>query len=549
MTRHEIVPQMLVLIKSLFVVFLAGLPPSTSQRLNGLETEMLGLVEQLTEGLWRLAFEYLTERAWTQAHECPVCHKARERQRDAVNVTVLGRELSIPVDYYYCRKCPTSDCPMRKWLGVREGTTSGGFERAVTSLTREGSFGEAAEQMLEQHGQGVDRTLVQRVTYRVGSDAVAFLAEKYGAVQRQTPTTPMGSGVPRVFLTADGGSVRVGVLTRPSLEESKELTPVRQLPKGTRAQGGREMRVIVAHPTEPDVARWVDIHMAPLDHPEISGARMWAVARMAGMGTRTQMYGVFDMGTWIHTQFEAQFSTNPWQIRVDWCHVTEYLWDASKVLYPVVVVKPGAEPAKAAEPLAEPAKAVESGEIAKPAAGSTESPKAAKAAANAKAEKAAEDARKKWMNTQKDALCRSDWQSVVNALTRPVGPGEEEPNDDVTTARRYVFKFHEYMDYAASVAEGLPTGSGEGEGAVRHLIRARLDVPGAWREENPDKVAALIAIHESEQWDAFWEWRERRDIERWKERQLGAHRGRFFGRPCARKGAAHESPSMAAAPS
>ena len=33
----------------------------------------------------------------------------------------------------------------------------------MTSLTREGSFGEAAEQMAEQHGQGVDRTLVQRV--------------------------------------------------------------------------------------------------------------------------------------------------------------------------------------------------------------------------------------------------------------------------------------------------------------------------------------------------------------------------------------------------
>lgn len=30
------------------------------------------------------------------------------------------------------------------------------------------------------------------------------LAEKYGAVQREAPTTPMGAGVPRVFLTAEG---------------------------------------------------------------------------------------------------------------------------------------------------------------------------------------------------------------------------------------------------------------------------------------------------------------------------------------------------------
>ena len=40
------------------------------------------------------------------------------------------------------------------------------------------------------------------------------------------------------------------------------------------------------------------------------------------------------------------------------------------------------------------------------------------------------------------------------------------------------------MDYARFVAEGLPIGSGEAEGAIRHWIRRRLDVPVYWFSVN-----------------------------------------------------------------
>ena len=46
---------------------------------------------------------------------------------------------------------------------------------ARTALATQMSFGAAAEQMQEQHGHELNRTLVERRTYAVGQDAVEYL--------------------------------------------------------------------------------------------------------------------------------------------------------------------------------------------------------------------------------------------------------------------------------------------------------------------------------------------------------------------------------------
>jgi len=51
-----------------------------------------------------------------------------------------------------------------EWLGLESGATTAGLDRALTALSTQMSFGSAAQQMLEQHGHDVDRTLVERRT-------------------------------------------------------------------------------------------------------------------------------------------------------------------------------------------------------------------------------------------------------------------------------------------------------------------------------------------------------------------------------------------------
>ena len=85
------------------------------------------------------------------------------------------------------------------------------------------------------------------------------------------------------------------------------------------------------------------------------------------------------------------------------------------------------------------------------------------------------------------------------------------------------------MDYPRFVAEGLPIGSGEVEGRIRHIVRRRFDVPGDWREDNPALITALITIRQSGWWDDFWQWRDERDKKRFRLRLLGVGLNRFRG--------------------
>ena len=53
--------------------------------------------------------------------------------------------------------------------------------------------------------------------------------------------------------------------------------------------------------------------------------------------------------------------------------------------------------------------------------------------------------------------------------------------------------------------EGLPLGSGAVEGGHRHVIQARLKLPGAWwKEETLNPMLALRTLRSNAQWEAFW---------------------------------------------
>jgi hypothetical protein len=73
----------------------------------------------------------------------------------------------------------------------------------------------------------------------------------------------------------------------------------------------------------------------------------------------------------------------------------------------------------------------------------------------------------------------------------------------------------------------LPVGSGEAESGIRHVIKRRMAVAGAWTEESAKLMLALLSIRASGWWDHFWRWRAEQDKAAWRDRQCGAKKIQF----------------------
>ena len=97
-------------------------------------------------------------------------------------------------------------------------------------------------------------------------------------------------------------------------------------------------------------------------------------------------------------------------------------------------------------------------------------------------------------------------------------------------------------DYKDFIALDLPVGSGEAESGIRHVIKKRMSVAGAWEEGNACLLLALLTIRASGWWDDFWRWRNQQDRQAWHDRQEGKVQVLFRGRRRKKnsKGQAHQ---------
>lgn len=471
---------------SLFVKqWLAEEPPVSLQRLDGIQAlvdEVLVVVEQAA---FQAVFQLLGERAAAAASTCRVCGLGCEREKKAVRVRTTRRTLEVDVWRYRCRVCRTNRSPVREWLGLESGMTSAGLDRALTSLSTELSFGSAADQMLEQHGHDVDRTLVERRTYAVGRDAVAYLEERRAERKNEVmDTVGRRAGAEQVLVQVDSGAVPVGRLVRPERDKAAPThprTPVRGLLKGSRPKTKREVRVALAWKPGQVDDKVVDVHIAPHKHPEVTGDRMYCAALEAGMGDNTHVHGTFDMAQWQVLQFEEQFGAQPTRsLCADFFHAVEYIAGAAKACQP--------DPEQVSA----------------------------------------------WISMQARRLKEGQRPSILTDLRKHACKDGSCPKTDkdecaVVAAIRYLTRNGQHMDYPRFIADGLPIGSGEVEGRIRHLVRRRLDIPGDWREENLALITALITIRESGWWDDFWEWQDERDKKSFRLRLLGVGLNRFRG--------------------
>jgi hypothetical protein len=482
--ENQLVSDLLANARPLIRRFLSLQPEDARQRLDGIEAMVDGLLAELEPALFDEVFSWLESRAEAAAGTCRLCSRRCTRERKTVRVRTKRVQLRVPVTRYRCRSCGTNRAPMREWLGVTSGMTTGGLDRAVTALATEMSFGRAARQLEEQRGHAVDRTLVERRTYAVGKDAEEYLAERRQR-RRDEVMDAVGprAGVDRVQLQVDGGGVPVGKLTRPSPSEATERTPVRGLPKGKRPKTKREVRVCMAWQDGVVEARAVDLHIAPHNQTEVSGARLYHVALEAGAGDDTHVHCTCDMAPWHRAQFEEQFSAHPNRsMCADFYHTLEYI-----------------------------------------------------AAAGRSVEHADRSDPRRWLAVQARRLKQGERDAIIDECKgHSCADGRCPLNDHgecaVRAARRYLRRFGEYMDYPRFIEEGLTIGSGAVEGRIRHLVRRRLDVPGDWREENLHPMLALISLRESGLWEEFWHWRDQRDRRRFGDRLRGVGLNRFRGK-------------------
>lgn len=471
MTRESFVSELITQAKSQWSDFWSALPDETRLRLAGLEAEIEAMGRAVVDALWGLASESLALLAAEQAG-CCACGRRRERREGSVALDVLGRRVELACPYFYCRVCRSGVSPVRQWLGLESGGVSMGLERALVELTTRMTFGNATQSLAEHHGQDIDRTKAERVTYAVAREAEEYMVERRRAAKDELRSGER-EGPSQLVFTADGGAVPVGSLSR-SQSASSERTPVRKLARGRRAIAGREARFISVHEAGVTHGRAVDCHIAPYDKPDFTGARMLATAALAGLSDKTRIHGVFDMGTWIHTQFEEQFASYEHTACADIMHVTQYLIDAGRVL-----VGEGAATA--------------------------------------------------WGMAQKHAMLAGQYAAVLDRLSGHACAGGCQTNEHGTClmrcAERYLTNNRVYMDrYDDFMVANLPVGSGEAESGIRHIIKRRMAVAGAWREDHAALMLALLTVRACGFWDDFWRWRNERDKHTWHRRQENPNR-------------------------
>jgi len=115
-----------------------------------------------------------------------------------------------------------------------------------------------------------------------------------------------------------------------------------------------------------------------------------------------------------------------------------------------------------------------------------------------------------WVDEQKQRLRASDIAAVLTELTARLeaipktGPGNKGKRERLDTALGYLTKHQARTPYAAFIADDLDIGSGAIEGAIRNVVRMRLDGPGMrWGRHRSELLLHLRCLILGHQWVDF----------------------------------------------
>ena len=359
-------------------------------------------------------------------------------------MSAFGR-IEVQAPYLRCPRDYISHRPFQRLTGLKCQSKSLALQRALTDFGAEKSFEQASRQLKEHYGVELHRSSVREVVLKQAERAGAFVdrgdREAIDGYENQCSNR---SGEPWLIVESDGSMVRTGELER---DQEGGVSPGMGRPKLRRRTRWREVRLSVAEALGGTERQYG----AVLGSPQRVGEQMFALALRSGYGENTRVHGVGDGAPWIAQQMAVVFPGQSFLL--DGYHLLEHLHEGASLLV---------EGAKTCPRLD----------------------------------------RKAWVNEQVSRIDQGRASEVVAECRSQPGVGEEHPLEQLAG---YLESRLEQLDYAAARKEGLPLGSGAVEGGHRHVIQARLKLPGAWwKEETLNPMLALRTLRSNGQWEAFW---------------------------------------------
>lgn len=364
-------------------------------------------------------------------------------------------------------RCPRAraDLPIDRELGLCSGFTLG----VVTGLTRLAAqipFAQARETWRDTYGWAPAPLALLRMVDALGDVARPFLEQA---------AAPLDEGEVLVIETDGGGAPMIGSV------EYERRAQARALPEQDETGRNRRRRRRRENP-----------------RPRRTAGKKSKNAKIAVVGAiytlRRTAYGMegpvnkrlvatFEshdaLFRWLHAEavkrgygtkrtiFLADGSEHIWrcqqkyfplaEVCIDWYHVAERLWEAGQVFY---------------------------------LQGTSEL--------------------KEWVGQQLAALREGRVSTVLDTLragleTIPkTGPGNKGRRARLADQLRFLENHRARLRYAELRADDLVIGSGVIEGAVRNLIRMRLDGPGMrWGRQRSERILHLRCVLLNRQWPAF----------------------------------------------
>jgi hypothetical protein len=111
-----------------------------------------------------------------------------------------------------------------------------------------------------------------------------------------------------------------------------------------------------------------------------------------------------------------------------------------------------------------------------------------------------------WRHRQQKRLLRGASEQVIAELAgHREATDLPEENAPVRAAHRYLSNRLHTLDYPAALAAKLPIGSGLIESGHKHVLQARLKLPGcAWLKANAESLAQLRVLRSNHRWSDLW---------------------------------------------
>jgi hypothetical protein len=356
-----------------------------------------------------------------------------------------------------------ADLPVDRDLGLAGGFTSS-VVCGIARLCAQMPFGAARQQWKSTYGWAPAPRAVLRMVDAVGERVTDFVAAAQApeddgdvlVIQVDAGGAPM---IDEIELARRRQPKRTGDETRSERRARRAAAAPPRRTKGKKSKNAKQAFTAVLYTLRrgPDGSFEGPINkhvMATFESHAALFKQLEPEARKRGYGSKTTLFladGAEHIQRLQTKHFPAALPC------LDWYHMAEYLWKAAHCIH------------------------------------NEGSPEAAA-----------------WVRKQKDRMANDQIEAVIAEMTAELatipkkGPGNKGRRDRLESASEYLDKRRSQMPYAAFRAAGYDIGSGAVEGAIRNLVRMRLDGPGTrWGRHRAEAVLRLRCILISHRWQQF----------------------------------------------